>query len=107
MSDRSILRVKPRPHVDPSRPAGEWIVEVWRAGEVVATIYGTREGVQIVSEFAKQNEAFYFEVPPPTAGPPISSYVFPLLTEDEPCPWCAGGWPGPCPVCESRKRGAA
>lgn len=101
MSDkRSELRVRARPHHRPDR-AGETIVEVWRDGEQVATIYGTREGVQILSPyFERRNAPFYFE----SAETP--SFVVPMLAPGEACPWCEGkqaielgGKIFPCPVC--------
>jgi hypothetical protein len=84
MSERSELRLRARPHHRPDR-AGETIVEVWRNGEPVATIYGTREGVQILGPRLGHNVPFYFEA----AETP--SYVVPLLKADEVCPWCDGG----------------
>lgn len=97
MSERSILRVAPRQHADPDRK-GEWIIEVWRNGEIVAHVYGTREGVQVVSPRVKQNSYFYFEAASP-------SVVVPLLAENEVCPWCDGTHiflGGPCAVCAAR-----
>jgi hypothetical protein len=86
MSQRSELHLRARPHHHPDR-AGEPIVEVWRNGAHVATIYGTREGVQIVSEYITgdgRNVAFFFE------AAEMPSYVIPLLAPDETCPWCEG-----------------
>lgn len=97
---RSLLRVRPRAHIDPTRDKGEFIVEVWRGGEVVATIYGTREGVQIASN------RFGFE---PEINKPFGvtvndapSIVVPLLAIGEECPWCKGkhiALGATCPVC--------
>ena len=47
MTNRSRLQL--RSHVDPAR-RGEFIFAVLRDGEVVATIFGSREGLHIVSE---------------------------------------------------------
>jgi len=63
----------------------ETIVEVWRGGKVVATIYGSLEGVNIVSERAEFNMAFKL-----TGAGPSASWVLPLLDREEPCPWCNG-----------------
>jgi len=100
---RSILRLR-EGHIDPGRQ-GEIVVEVLRDGEVVAFIYGSREGVHIVSprlHEAKNNEAFFL------GGDimPMPGYVIPLLADGEQCPWCEGvrivelqGKRQPCPVC--------
>lgn len=91
LPERSVLRVREAPHINPERRA-ETIVEVWRDGKVVATIYGSREGVHIVSERA--HRSFSMEA----AGMP--GIVVPLLADNEPCPWCANGLLiAPCPVC--------
>lgn len=98
MSDRSLLRVAPRQHVDPTRDKGEFIVEVWRDGKIAAHVYGTREGVQIVSERIHGDRPFYIE-----AGP-SPSVVVPLLAEGEVCPWLGShGAIRPCPVCGEAK----
>lgn len=92
MSERSVLRVAPRQHLDPNRK-GEWIVEVWRGGAVVAHIYGTHEVVQVVSERVRPDRPFYFHAAE-------SSVVVPLLAEGEVCPWCGeGSLIRPCPIC--------
>lgn len=99
---RSKLRVRQQPHVHPER-GEDTIVEVVRDGEVVATIYGSREGIHIVSKLLGGARApFYFE----TAKSP--SYVIPLLRDGEACPWCQNTklievsyGPAPCPVCAS------
>lgn len=94
MSDRSLLRVRPREHIDPNRDKSEFVVEVWRDGIVVAHIYGTREGVQIVSDRVRPERQFFFD-----AGV-RPSIVVPLLAEGEVCPWCGmGSVIKPCPVC--------
>jgi hypothetical protein len=99
--ERSVLRVRQIPHTHPDRK-GETIVEVWRGGQVVATIYGSLEGVNVVSERAAHNEAFKLT----GAAVPIPSWVVPLLERGEPCPWCKGakiirmeGGERECPVC--------
>ncbi len=111
MTERSVLRVRQRDHIDPRRGGrGETIVEVLRGGKVVATIYGSREGIHIVSDLAIRNRSFLME----GAGP-VPSWVIPLLAEGEVCPWCEGngvvmvtsGDPVICPVCEGRKQGPA
>ena len=101
MTNRSRLQV--RSHVDPAR-RGEYIFAVLRDGEVVATIFGSREGLHIVSERladSSRNKPFFFQV-----GDLPPGYVIPLLQEGEECPWCkgagviaAGESPRPCPVC--------
>jgi hypothetical protein len=84
MTDRSKLQV--RAHGDPARK-GEYVFAVIRDGEVVATIYGSREGLHIVSERFTENQRnkpFFHQA---AAGP---GYVIPLLKQGEECPWCAG-----------------
>jgi hypothetical protein len=105
-TDRSKLQV--RAQVDPARK-GEYVFAVLRDGEVVATIYGSREGLRIVSERFTENQRnkpFFFEA---VELPP--GYVIPLLKQDEQCPWCAGSGmvhigEGPevriCPVCSTQ-----
>lgn len=103
-NQRSLLRVRPHPHIDPNRDKNEFIVEVWRGGEVVATIYGTREGVQILSN------RFAFE---PEINKPFGvtvneapSIIVPLLAIGEDCPWCHGtrmALGAACPVCSQEK----
>lgn len=102
LSERSVLRVRVRPHFHPDRQ-NETVCEVLRDGEVVATIYGSREGLHITSNRLRATRPpFYFEAS--LAGVP--SYVVPLLKSDEPCPWCDGaGLQLPvCPVCGAEKR---
>lgn len=101
---RSLLRVRSHGHSDPARDKGEWIVEVWRDAQVVATIYGSREGVHIVSERFNfetgQNSPFGMDVDG------VPSVVVPLLEAGETCPWCSGSRKflnGPCPLCARRK----
>ena len=60
MTERSVLRVRQRPHVHPERKDEE-VWEVLRGGKVVATIYGSREGINIVSDLAPRNRAFTME----------------------------------------------
>ena len=101
MTERSKLQV--RAHVDPARK-GEYVFVVLRDGEAVATIFGSREGLHVVSERLAQNsrnKPFFLQ-----AGDLPPGYVIPLLQEDEECPWCkgagvitAGEGPCPCPVC--------
>jgi hypothetical protein len=99
MSERSTLQMRVRPHFRPDREE-DIVVEVVREGEVVATIYGSREGVQIVSELiAKNQPPFGLRVSVGEDSSP--SYVIPLLKPGEECPWCAEGVTlnKPCPVC--------
>lgn len=108
---RSLLRFAKRPHIVRGYPGGPF-VEVVRDGEVVATIYGTREGVQIVSEaFGTNGERlspFGMAVDVPNSGR-IASVIVPLLRTDEECPWCKddklidlGNGPVVCPACKGR-----
>lgn len=83
-TERSILRVRERDHIHPQRK-GETVIEVLRGGEVVATIYGSLEGLNVVSDLAPRNRAFLME----GAGP-TPSWVLPLLAVGEACPWCGG-----------------
>jgi hypothetical protein len=104
---RGVLRVRARPHVHPDHQ-DDVIVEVVREGEVVATIYGSREGVHIVSpcfgaEAARKSRAFLTGV----SGGALPGMLVPLLREREPCPWCGGartiaageGGSVECPIC--------
>lgn len=101
MTGRSELRPTTG-HVENER-ADETKVEVVRGGEVVATIYGTREGIQVVINEAligPQQPPFRFEV----TG--IKSVVVPLMRTNEQCPWCLGTGTAPtihaaCPVCKA------
>jgi len=101
MSQRSILRVRQQPHVHPDR-RDEIIIEVVRDGEVAATIYGSREGVHIVSERWPHNRAFSIE----GALFKVPGLAVALLKADETCPWCGRKRPIPegetseCPVCK-------
>ena len=91
---RSELRIRTRPHTQPGRE-NELIVEVVRAGVVVGTIYGSREGVHIMSDSLGGVLGFEIE-----GGSPGLMIV--LLRPDEPCPWCGGAGritEGPCPLC--------
>lgn len=92
---RSVIRIREVPHIDPTR-RGETICEVLRDGEVVATVYGTYGGLQIVSGRIKtEKPPVYFEA---FNGSP--SYVMSLLADGEPCPSCSAGVRLPiCPVC--------
>jgi hypothetical protein len=105
---RSVLNLRKRGHIQPGREQ-EAIVEVVRDGKVVATIYGSREGVHITSDsFGQRGEgfrAFFFAVDDPPGMPGI---VIPILAAGEACPWCeglervlVGGLVRPCPVCGS------
>jgi hypothetical protein len=97
MAERSILRIREKPHVDPAREA-ETIVEVLRDGNVVAHIYGTREGVQIVSHrIPKESRALYLDI---EGLPP--AVMLPLLDPSDACPWCGGTDPA-CALCEMRR----
>jgi len=98
MCERSILRLRTRPHIRPER-SDETIVEVLRDGVVVASIFGSREGVNIVSERLRSNsDPFRFDV---TGG--AASIVLPLLSDDEPCPWCQSTQAKPdCMCCGQR-----
>lgn len=97
-SERSVLRLRTREHSHPQRK-GEAIVEVVRDGAVVATIYGSREGLHITSARfgpdCNRNRPFCFYQ---SEAMPLPSWVLPLLAEGESCPWCAGRNPR-CPVC--------
>jgi hypothetical protein len=108
LTKRSVLRLRQRGHLQPGREE-EAIVEVVRAGKVVATIYGSREGVHVTSDsFGPRGEgfrAFFFAVDDPPGMPGI---VIPILAAREACPWCeglervlVGGLVRPCPVCGS------
>lgn len=102
---RSELRLRERPHLHPARSSDQ-VIEVLRDGKVVATIYGSREGVHIVSDrlaATTSNRPFFLQPAPA----PMPGYVIPLLASDEVCPWCAGGGvialdenSQPCPVCK-------
>ena len=98
---RSVLRVREKEHIHPELRGGV-IIEVLRQGEVVATIYGSREGIHIVSDLALKSRPFVIETP---NGAP--SWVFSLLGKNEVCPWCQGRKVVEfsdaeirCPVCE-------
>jgi hypothetical protein len=98
---RSLLQLRWKPHHDPER-AGEHIVEVVRGEETVATIYGTREGIQICSSRLPGNSPpFGFR------AHDMPSLIVPLLKPGEVCPWCQGmgslddsGFA--CPVCKRK-----
>jgi len=103
---RSILRVRDRAHIDPRRK-DEVIIDVVRDGEVIAQIYGSLEGVHIISDRLNpdtNNKPFYMNPPPA----PLPGYVVPLLAKGEKCPWCDDQGivqlflqgPEPCPVCK-------
>lgn len=109
MPERSTLRVRTRPHIHPDRKS-DTIVEVVRSGEIVATIYGSREGVHIVSDlFGERGEhvnPIFVDTRGVAAGSP--GVAIPLLRDDEFCPWCGDsqfiGPEAPCPICQRRKR---
>lgn len=87
LPERSLLRIREKPHHRADR-AGEAIIEVLRDGVVVATIYGTREGVQVVSErFTRDSKSLLIVPESENAHPSI---VVPLLAAGELCPWCRG-----------------
>ena len=106
MSPRSKLQLRQVRHSDPAR-GEEPVIQVLRDGEVVATIYGSREGVHIVSERLsgrdRPNRPFFFQL-----GDLPPGYVVPLLVPEEVCPWCEGNgeilWSATevrlCPVCQ-------
>ncbi len=93
--ERSTLRVRERPHIDPRRN-GEMVVEVLRDGEVVAHVYGSREGVHVVSPRIREGKgARFFQ-----ADNHPASIIVPLLREEDGCPWCMSVLPGlTCPWC--------
>jgi hypothetical protein len=98
MTARSVLRVRTVEHIHPDRK-NETIIEVWRDGAVVATIYGSREGLHIVSERFDNRRNLPFRFQAENAPP---SFVVPLLKENETCPWCSGVKEflgNSCPVC--------
>ena len=105
---RSVLRLRKKPHIQPDRQ-GETIVAVERDGEVVATIYGSQEGVHIVSGRVTSNAPFVMEK---SNIMPEPSLVVPLLGADELCPWCHNtrniehlvGHPTECPTCRGREQ---
>jgi hypothetical protein len=94
---RSVLRVRDRAHFHPDRQ-DELIIEVVREGEVVATVYGSREGIQVVAG-TRMPTAIATRVSPPGNY----TLVVCLPREGEACPWCNGTRvivDGPCPLCE-------
>jgi hypothetical protein len=101
---RSVLRIRQEPHTHPARRE-EAVIEVVRDGEVVAMIYGSREGVHITSmrlDSSMSNTPFRLDLPLSLA--PVPGFVIPLLAEGEACPWCNGvGLLKPdgalCPAC--------
>jgi hypothetical protein len=103
MIARSTLRVRETPHIDRDRQ-GDTIIEVIRDGETVAMIYGSREGIHLVSDTLKdpRNLPFMLEVHDTPPG-----IVIPLLRPTETCPWCSDyGFMGPglvCQLCGGRK----
>jgi hypothetical protein len=107
MSERSTLSLRVRPHFHPDRQE-DIVVEVLRAGEVVATIYGSREGVHIVGERVCYNRPPFGMMVPVADDAPMPSCVVPLLREGEACPWCEEGGKEAfglqvCPVCGAKK----
>jgi hypothetical protein len=104
-SPRSLLRVRYHPHLDRAR-TGEILIEVVRAGKVVATIYGSREGLHIVTDLALRHQPFLLT----GDAVPMPGWVFPLIAENEDCPWCGNrreiifsshdAVATPCPVCK-------
>lgn len=104
VSPRSELRLRTRAHSGFGRE-GEAVVEVLRGDEVVASIYGSREGIHIVSDrlgTETTNRALHTTDP---AVFPTPGYVIPLLAQGETCPWCGGqgvielNGTRPCPIC--------
>lgn len=104
LQPRSILRVRERQHHHPDRQ-NEVIIEVIRDGEVVATIYGSREGIHVVSDLFTTRKNRPFSLFGPGMGQP--GIVLPLLQPNEKCPWCEDeGYIGPgvtCPCCGGPK----
>lgn len=109
LGPKSILRLRARPHLHPDR-GGEAIVEVVREGVVVATIYGSREGVHIVSPCFEVNvgqpRSFVTNVRGAMPG-----LLVPLLRPGETCPWCAGlkmieggAFGLDCPLCTENQK---
>ena len=109
VSKRSVLSLRKRGHLQPGRE-DEAIVEVVRAGKVVAKIYGSREGIHVTSDsLGPRGEglrAFFFAVDIPPGMPGMPGIVIPILAAGEVCPWCeglervlVGGLVRPCPVC--------
>ena len=98
---RSILRLREQSH---TVRTAEPVVEVCRDGVVVATIYGSREGLHIASVRQPYNGAFSIE------GPTFSmpGWSVTLLEKEEACPWCGGSRQLTegldCPVCKVRER---
>ena len=86
--------------MEPGRE-NEVVVEVVRAGMVVGTIYGSREGVHIISECFRPDDGngtiVGFEI---EGGAPGLMVV--MLRPGEACPWCGGAGQiagGSCPIC--------
>jgi len=97
---RSSLLPRIAPHIDPER-GEEIVVEVLREGKVVACIYGTREGVQIVG-LGDRRSADLHPFGLTVEGVGTRSVVVPLLLDREQCPWCFGSKifkEQECPVC--------
>jgi hypothetical protein len=100
MIGRTTLRARQRSHGHPDR-VGEVVVEVLRGSQVVATVYGSREGLHIISKHLSSGRArpFWINVAPPGA----SGIVVPILRpEIDECPWCGGSGhfeENSCPVC--------
>jgi hypothetical protein len=91
------------PHMHPDR-SGDVVVEVVRDGEVLATIYGSREGVHLVSDLVERNRPFGFAASEILPSP---SWVLPLLRDGDLCPWCSGArvlGDLACPVCAWREQ---
>ncbi|HWQ55166.1 MAG TPA: hypothetical protein VN442_15875 [Bryobacteraceae bacterium] len=98
---RCILRVQAHPHVHPDRQE-DVIVEVVRGGEVMATVYGSSEGLHIVStlfEGGRRAKPFYLQMDPPS----MAGIVVPLLQSGEECDrkrHRPPRQPIQCPVCQ-------
>ena len=92
MSKRSKLVVAQRKHIDPTRGGEDTIVEVWRDGELVAHIYGTRDGVQVVSDRLDRTKerTHPYALTVRNESKEVHSVVVPLLAPDETCPLCVG-----------------
>lgn len=101
---RCTLRVREHQHLHPDR-ADETVIEVLRGDEVLAQIYGSYEGVHVVSPLLSEshNEPFRLD------GVSAHGVVIPLISSADLCPWCEGARvvtlnneQRPCPVCSGK-----
>ncbi len=104
---RSELRLRARPHIQPGRE-DEAVVEVVRGGEVVGTIYGSREGIHVVSGFFGRDggnvKVIGFDVQLDGVQFGNPGLVVAMLRPGELCPWCGRKVAGKqfsldCPLC--------